>query len=218
MKEPKEITKKKPCIFFTDTSPYKVINLEHFITSTGRELRIKSPLLLCRCGASRNRPYCDGSHVKIKFKGEKKPDCVTDRVVEYRGREITIVDNRGVCSHDGSCFRFLPQVFMPEKHRWIRPNQAGKEKIIQTIEKCPSGALSYKLDGKRYQNLDREPAIVVARNGPFKIVGYIELQDDMHSKPECKEHYTLCRCGGSKNHPFCDGSHLRNGFTDHHSI
>lgn len=207
-------SKKKPCISFTETSGYRVTDLECLMTSKGPKLETKSPMLLCRCGGSRKKPFCDGSHTKIGFVAQKKPDRVADRIVEYKGKEITIVDNRGVCSHDGSCFRLLPLVFMPEKHRWIRPNEASKEEIIRTIEKCPSGALSYILDGKRYQDLDREPAIVVAKNGPFEIVGGIELGDTVGSKPECEEHYTLCRCGGSKNHPFCDGSHLTNDFQD----
>jgi CDGSH-type Zn-finger protein len=200
--------KKKPSISFTITSAYRVTDLEFLITSNGHKLETKPTLLLCRCGASHKKPFCDGSHSKIGFIAQKKPDRKADRTVEYKGKEITIVDNRGVCSHDGACFQNLPQVFMPEKHRWIRPNHASMEKIVQTIEKCPSGALSYILDGKRYQGLDRKPAIIVAKNGPFEIVGGIELQDNADSKPECKEHYTLCRCGGSRNHPFCDGSHL----------
>lgn len=209
-----DASKKKPCISCTETSAYRVTDLECLITSKGQKLETKSTMLLCRCGASQKKPFCDGSHSKIGFIAQKKPDRVADRVVKYKGKEITIVDNRGVCSHDGSCFRFSPTVFMPEKHRWIRPNEASKEEIIQTIKKCPSGALSYILNGVRYQDLDRKPAIVVAKNGPFEVVGGIELKDASGSKPESKEHYTLCRCGGSRNHPFCDGSHLKNGFKD----
>jgi CDGSH-type Zn-finger protein len=210
MKDPEE----KPIVIFTKTSAYKVIDLKRLKRLEGQNLAVKSVMFLCRCGASGNKPYCDGTHSRIGFVGEKKPDRVDDRVVEYRGREITIVDNRGICSHDGACFRNLPQVFMPGKFRWIRPNEATREEIIRTIRMCPSGALSYQLGGKRYQDLDREPAIIVVKNGPFEIIGGIKLKDDMDSRPESKENYTLCRCGGSKNHPFCDGSHLKNGFQD----
>jgi hypothetical protein len=88
------------------------------------------------------------------------------------------------------------------------------DEIIQTIEKCPSGALSYRLGEKRYQDLNRKPAIKVAKDGPLQVVGYVELKDDMGSTPESEEHYALCRCGDSKNKPFCDGTHHETGFRD----
>ncbi|HNZ52790.1 MAG TPA: CDGSH iron-sulfur domain-containing protein, partial [bacterium] len=77
----------------------------------------------------------------------------------------------------------------------------------------PSGALSYTVDGVCYKDLfDRDPAIKVAKGGPLMVEGYIEFKDDQNSCPESKEHYCLCRCGQSKNHPFCDGAHLSCGF------
>jgi len=43
---------------------------------------------------------------------------------------------------------------------------------------------------------------------PLEVTGCIELRGDENDKPECEEHYTLCRCGVSQNKPFCDGSHF----------
>lgn len=97
---------------------------------------------------------------------------------------------------------------------WIDPDGAPAAAIIAAIEHCPSGALSYQLGSRRYQELEAEPGITLAPNGPLHVQGGILLKDDKGSKPECREHYTLCRCGGSKNKPFCDGSHLDNGFSD----
>ena len=79
---------------------------------------------------------------------------------------------------------------------------------------CPSGALSYTKDGVLYKDQDREPAITIEKNGPYCIVGGIDLNDPKGSKPESKEHYALCRCGASKNKPFCTGEHRDIHFED----
>ena len=206
--------RKKPTITFTSTSPYMVSDLANLSDSVRGELPVQPTTALCRCGASKNKPYCDGTHTVINFSGEKEPDRVADRVKDYVGRLITIHDNRGVCSHDGACTRNSPTVFILGRKPWIDPDGAPVEEIVKTIERCPSGALSYSLEGKRYQGLDRGPAIKVSKHGPLKVVGHIELKDDQDSKPQIAEHYTLCRCGLSKNKPFCDGTHIAEDFKD----
>jgi CDGSH-type Zn-finger protein len=203
----KGLRKRKPVITVLENGPYIVRGLEHFKDSEGRELPVQPAMSLCRCGASRNKPYCDGSHTKIGFAGGKDPNRASGKVNEWRGKGITIVDNTDVCCRDMSCINNLPQVFTEEN-----PDAASVKEIIETIKKCPSGALTYKMGGRHCQSFNREPAITVAKDGPFKVVGGIRLKDDMESKPACPEHYTLCRCGHSKNKPFCDGSHLDIGF------
>ena len=79
---------------------------------------------------------------------------------------------------------------------------------------CPSGALSYTVGGVLYDSKDRSPAIVVTKNGPYRVVGGIALNDPEGSRPQSPEHYTLCRCGASKNKPFCCGEHRDVGFRD----
>jgi CDGSH-type Zn-finger protein len=202
-----------PWIVFTLYSPYGVVNLKEFTNSKGGDLQVTPVMNLCRCGESGYKPYCDGTHSKIGFVGEKEDDREPDMVEEYEGKDITIVDNRGVCAANGACVNGLPSVFRDEDP-WIHPDSASVKEIIETIEKCPSGALSYKIGGRHYQDLDRTPAIRVAKNGPLQVEGYIVMQDEVGNTPECKEHYTLCRCGGSSNRPFCDGTHLDNDFED----
>jgi CDGSH-type Zn-finger protein len=169
---------------------------------------------LCRCGVSKNKPYCDGSHTASGIDGEKKTGRLKDKVHSFAGKDITIHDNRGVCSHDRSCVELLPSVFTKGRRPWINPDGASVREIVAVIEKCPSGALSYTIGNITCTTLDRPPAIKVAKNGPLEITGGIILKDDMGSKPQSPEHYTLCRCGGSKNNPFCDGTHHANGFSD----
>lgn len=205
---------KKPKIVFTKSSPYKVLFLKNLINSKGEKLETRDMMNLCRCGLAKTKPFCDGSHYATGIDGEKKEGLPKDRVIDYKGEHITIHDNRLVCSHDQSCVIDLPEVFQRGKRRWIQPDGASVEKIIKTIKKCPSGALSYTLDGVHYDAQDREPAIIIARDGPLEIVGGIELEDDSGSVPQSPEHYVLCRCGASKNKPFCDGSHIEAEFSD----
>lgn len=210
----------KPLIVFTKYTPYHVVELDDLVNSKGERLDTATVTTLCRCGHSENKPYCDGTHADIGFSGVKSPDRVPDRVDEYVGEAIAIVDNRGVCAHKGACTDNLPQVFIPYDQRtdenapWIEPDRAAIKVVIQTIEKCPSGALSYKIGHRRYQDLDREPKITVSKDGPLEVVGGILLKDDQKSTPECDEHYCLCRCGESLNKPFCDGTHWDIDFSD----
>jgi CDGSH-type Zn-finger protein len=214
----KRSTRKKekslPVVVFTKYSPFMAVDLGHFRDHEGRILPVQPVTSLCRCGRSRSKPYCDGTHAQVGFVAEKKADRLPDRVKDYVGRAITIHDNRGVCSHDGACVRNLPAVFDTGKRPWINPDGAGVRKIIQTIKKCPSGALSYSIGKKRYQDLRRAPAVKVSKNGPYMLTGFVALKDDMGSKPESKEHCTLCRCGESSNRPFCDGTHRDINFDD----
>ena len=203
-----------PLVVFTKYSPYLVVDLENFKDADGNPLQIQPVMSLCRCGKSAQKPYCDGSHSKIGFVGEKTPKRTPDRVKNYPGRDITIHDNRGVCAHDTSCTNLLPAVFDISKRPWINPDGASVKEIIETVEKCPSGALSYTIGSRRYQDLERKPAITAAKNGPLHLTGGIRMKDDQRNKPESKEHCTLCRCGESENKPFCDGTHRDINFDD----
>jgi CDGSH-type Zn-finger protein len=206
--------KQKTSISLDKVSPYRVTNLENFTNSREEKLETTTEMYLCRCGHSRTRPYCDGSHAVMGIDSEKKPGRAKDKIRDFKGKDIIIHDNRGVCSHDQSCLKEQPDVFESGGVPWIKPDAANAEDIKKTIEKCPSGALSYTHEGKTWTGSGREPAIKVSHNGPLHVTGNITLEDDMNSKPCLEEHYTLCRCGGSKNKPFCDGTHLENGFND----
>jgi glutamate synthase domain-containing protein 2/CDGSH-type Zn-finger protein len=204
----------KPTIEATLNGPYAVRNLKNFNTSRGEPIKTEPEMRLCRCGQSSHKPFCDGTHAKVGFSSDKLDGRVPDRLDNYEGKELTIHDNRGVCSHAGYCTDNLPSVFIRGKEPWIDPNGASAEEIVRVIKMCPSGALSYTKDGVLYKDQDREPAITLSKNGPYRVVGGPEHEDANKSKPESKEHYTLCRCGGSKNKPFCDGTHWYINFRD----
>lgn len=168
----------------------------------------------CRCGKSENKPFCDGAHTKIGFSGEKEEDRAPDKVKDYKGKYITIHFNMGACAHAESCVKSASSVFRIDKRPWIYPDAADPEEIEKIIRSCPSGALSYSRDGVLYEDYPRPPEIIVCKDSFYKVVGNIELEEPDGSVPQSKEHYTLCRCGASKNKPFCDGTHWKIKFKD----
>lgn len=204
----------RPTIECRPDGPYIVRDLTDFRNSRGEAIPTQPVLALCRCGGSANKPLCDGTHKKIGFSGAKAPDATPDRLDAYRGRGITIYDNRGICAHAGQCTARLASVFKYGSEPWIDPEGAPVEAIIATVRACPSGALSYALDGGEEAQAPRQPAILITKDGPYAVVGGIELIGQSWSQGASPEHYTLCRCGASKNKPFCDGSHWRIGFKD----
>ena len=204
----------KPTIECASNGPYIVENLENLQNSKGDRIPTKPVIALCRCGGSANKPFCDGTHSKIGFSGAKVSDGRKDVRKNYAGRKITIHDNRSICSHAGFCTDRLNSVFRLKAEPWIDSDAALAEEIIETIKKCPSGALSYSVDGIEHRDQDREPMVMVSKDGPYCITGGAELTGEPRGAGASEEHYTLCRCGGSKNKPFCDGTHWRIGVKD----
>jgi CDGSH-type Zn-finger protein/ferredoxin len=193
--------------------PYLVMNLPELTNSKGETLRTRPVVALCRCGGSALKPYCDGTHARIGFDSAKSPQRRPDQLKRYDGREITVTDNRGTCCHFGNCTDHLPEVFGERPNGFVQPDAASKQEIIDIVRACPSGALGYALDGVAYAGEQRAPSIVVSKNGPYYVRGGIDLHDTQRNDGASREHYALCRCGRSKNKPFCDGSHW-NVFVD----
>jgi CDGSH-type Zn-finger protein len=201
-----------PTIDCPENGPYIVKGLKSLSGSDGAAITVKETIALCRCGRSDDKPFCDGTHAKIGFTSERQAERVPDRRDSYAGARITIHDNRGLCAHAGVCTERLAAVWRMNQEPWIDPDGAGVEAIIETIRLCPSGALAYTLGGTEHRDLDQPPAIRVARDGPYRVTGGVNLKGQAWGEDTSREHYTLCRCGASKNKPFCDGSHWQAGF------
>jgi CDGSH-type Zn-finger protein len=217
----------RPKLVVLPNGPYLLINdnepkiIENLQNSKGEPLSTIRGVSLCRCGASNNKPFCDGTHGKIGFSSENKDNTgeqtIKDKRKNYVGKEITIHDNRKICSHAAECVNHLQSVFNLNARPWVKPDAAKIEEIINTIRKCPSGALSYSIDGVEYRDQnDRKPLVTISKDGPYLITGGIDLIGDNIQFAEgfSKEHYTLCRCGASSNKPFCDGMHRTINFKD----
>jgi len=200
-----------PYYLLHDMAPAEVPNLRR---ENGVACANVRGIPLCRCGGSANKPFCDGTHSRIGFKSERATDGSQDRRTSYAGKRITIHDNRGICAHAGACTDNLKSVFRMDAEPWIDPDGAAVDEIVATIRKCPSGALSYSLDGAEHRDQQRAPMVTVTDDGPYAITGGVELMSVPFGDGASREHYTLCRCGGSKNKPFCDGAHWNLGFRD----
>ena len=197
----------------TPNGPYVVKDLGSLSNRKGA-IEAPATMALCRCGGSANKPFCNGTHATNGFSSAKLEGRVPDKLESYQSGKLNINDNRGICAHAGRCTDGLPAVFRLKKEPWIDPAGAPGEEIIETVRKCPSGALSVSGDDTVESDASGEPAIFVAPNGPYVVTGGPELRDTERGEGASRKHFTLCRCGGSKNKPFCDGTHWHNKFSD----
>ncbi|MDX2052984.1 MAG: CDGSH iron-sulfur domain-containing protein [Polyangiaceae bacterium] len=131
-------------------------------------------------------------------------------IEEVRGKRALIQFEAKKCIHSRHCVLDRPDVFVPNvAGEWIHPDNATPEEIAALAENCPSGAIRYeRLDGGPGE---KPPLVNLARvreNGPLAV--HAELNLEGHG---ALFRATLCRCGLSKNKPFCDSSHTAGGFS-----
>jgi CDGSH-type Zn-finger protein/uncharacterized Fe-S cluster protein YjdI len=129
------------------------------------------------------------------------------RKKEYKGSDITVSFEMSRCIHARNCFLKLPEVFDPAQRPWVQPDTAPAEEIAAIVRSCPSGALAFQYADATTEAAPKINRIAVLENGPLAIAGDVSLEDDA---PETR--LTLCRCGLSKNKPYCDFSHVDGGF------
>jgi len=189
-----------------EDGPYRVSGACRVRNSRGEDVPTRGRFALCRCGSSSNKPFCDGTHAKIGFDGTRFTTVSLDAAQPYRGKGITIHDNRALCAHAGICTDGLPGVFRLGHEPWIEADGADAAAAIAIVQRCPSGALSYSLDGVPPPAGSGEHLITASANGPLFVNGSVELRAE-GARPRDPGRYALCRCGGSKNKPFCDGTH-----------
>jgi CDGSH-type Zn-finger protein/truncated hemoglobin YjbI len=213
-----------PQIQAAHNGPYLVTNAAHLYDWLGQVMPVRPQMALCRCGGSRIKPLCDGTHARVGFTDGKDPERVPDRRDTYVGQQVTILDNRGTCQHSGFCTDRLATVFHLREEPFVTPSGGRMDEIIRAVRDCPSGALSYAIDGEEARDevdyhRTRDQAIEVSRDGPYRIVGGITLvdstgEDVVRNEGASREHYALCRCGHSQNKPFCSGMHWYVQFKD----
>ena len=185
---------------------------ENVLFKDGKELEKENPAYLCRCGHSKNKPFCDGTHEKVGF--TSKQEISEETLQVYEGKEITVNFNRSICAGAANCVHGLPSVFASDKStNWIYPDKDSNDKIIKTVNSCPSGALSYSIKGKVTIDKRIEIKISIVKNGPYVVEG-VKLEGMPTPTNFSTTKYVLCRCGHSKNRPFCDYSHAENNWSD----
>ncbi len=171
----------------------------------------RSTYALCRCGASEQKPFCDGTHASIEFDGtETAPtDSYGERSKSYSGTGIEVFDDRSICMHAGFCGNQVTNVWK------MTPNTDDtvvRSQVMAMIENCPSGALSFAVDGEVIEP-DLPEEVAVVPDGPLWVSGGIPVQRSDGESMETRQRVTLCRCGASAIKPLCDGSHTEIGFS-----
>lgn len=126
----------------------------------------------------------------------------------YTAKDIKVFYDMKLCIHAAECVRGLPQVFDTAKKPWIQPEHAAADAIADVIRRCPSGALRYeRLDDSPNETSPDEITGTFAENGPLYLRGAIKLTNHEGKTLFEGSRVALCRCGASKNKPFCDRSH-----------
>jgi len=174
---------------------------------------------LCRCGASQTKPFCDGSHAKIGFDGtetaSREPYLAQASMIE--GPVLSLSDAEGLCAFARFCD--------PHGQVWSQVDQTGdanvRAQFLRQVHDCPAGRL---VAWDRESGRPIEPELPVSIgliedpmeecSGPLWLRGGIPVVSADGFAYEVRNRATLCRCGASKNKPFCDGSHAAIKFKD----
>ncbi len=127
-----------------------------------------------------------------------------------RGKKLTMVFDAHRCIHSRHCVTELPRVFLANTPgEWLFPDQADADLLAAVIRECPSGALHYeRLDGHVGEEVPEVNMIRIRENGPYAVLADLAVT----GREDAGYRAVLCRCGLSKNKPFCDTSHVAAGF------
>ena len=189
-----------------ENGPYGVEGDFQLLDGRRRRLETSGPTELCRCGESRNQPLCDriGCEAGFEAAGESSPP--DPRL--YTGSTIHVSYNASICIHDAACIYGAPDVFDVRKRPWIDLKDADPDRVAGVIWECPSGALQYRrLDGGEDEQPDRPATILAVPNGPYYLKGDIQIVTETGERLHGCPRASLCRCGASRNKPFCDNNH-----------
>jgi len=177
---------------------------------------VKETYLLCRCGRSMNKPFCDSRHSETNFSGRETAgqEEYLDNPRKYEGPDVDLLDIPDLCSGTRFCH--------PSGGVWGLTKKSDREKLkkiaLQESCACPSGRLTHvdKKNGKPVEP-DFEPSISSTddpganTSGPLWVKGGVPVESSEGKTYRIRNRVTLCRCGKSLNKPFCDGAHMRFG-------
>jgi CDGSH-type Zn-finger protein len=184
----------------------------------GDAFETKATYSLCRCGQSGTKPFCDGSHARVGFDGTETASRSTylEEARTQRGPTLNMTDVPSLCASTRFCD--------PNGDAWHLVMRDGEAAALLTSRQaglCPSGRLvvwdketnvAIEPTYPPSVGLIEDPSQGVA--GPIWVRGGIPITSADGETYEVRNRVTLCRCGGSSNKPFCDGTHGAIGFTD----
>jgi CDGSH-type Zn-finger protein/uncharacterized Fe-S cluster protein YjdI len=134
---------------------------------------------------------------------------------DYQGKAATVRYDATRCIHAEECVRGAPSVFDPQARPWIQPDHAAVDHLAEVVARCPTGALTlHRPDGALLEPAPARNSASIAARGPIYLRGRISVPGGEHATLVEYTRIALCRCGASRNKPFCDGSHERIGFAD----
>lgn len=135
---------------------------------------------------------------------EAKAYAVVDGVEHVQGEKVSIHFHTKLCIHSRYCVTQAPRVFLANvEGPWIHPDDMDAEELASVARNCPSGAIQYaRHDGAPAEQAPPVNLVRTLQDGPNAWRG--DLRIDGQS---IGYRATLCRCGASKNKPYCDGSH-----------
>jgi len=173
---------------------------------------------LCRCGRSKDMPYCDSSHCDFDFDGTETAltNTFADRQrVDERGVGIVVKSDFSLCMDSGFCGNRLTTI------RKMTPGTAEpkiRAEIMAMIDRCPSGTYSYAMD-KDSPDIEADLPMQIAQTieitefgpieGPLWVTGNIPVERADGQPFETRNRVTLCNCGESGRKPLCDGTHRK---------
>ena len=131
---------------------------------------------------------------------------------EYVTDEIVVEWEPRLCYHSKNCVRSLPQVFEESRRPWVKVDAATADEVEAAVARCPSGALRTRRPGVPTAKRRQPPEFRASANGPLLVSGGVRIVDAEGNVLYEGEKAALCRCGGSGNKPFCDGTHEKIGF------
>jgi CDGSH-type Zn-finger protein len=185
----------------------------------GKKYPANDPCGLCRCGQSKNKPFCDGTHAEVGFDGTETAsrEPFEKQAEVMNGPTLRLKDASDFCATARFCHR--------NGGTWELTNHSDNPKArkiaIEEACNCPSGRLVEcdKKTGKVLEpELEKSISLVEDPqkkvSGPIWLRGGVPVESSDGSMYEVRNRVTLCRCGKSRNKPFCDGSHIDEGFND----
>lgn len=182
----------------------------------GKTFEIKSyPAALCRCGKSKNAPFCDGAHNIDGFDGTETAsfEPMANMSMTFGGPNLNLMDNESLCS--------LARFCDAKGTIWqlIRTgNKDDDEQAIKEADLCPSGRLlMFDKNGNIIEKTLPQSICTIEDeglklSGPLWIRGSIRVESADGKSYEVRNRQTLCRCGKSANKPFCNGAHAKTNF------
>jgi CDGSH-type Zn-finger protein len=171
---------------------------------------------LCRCGHSRNKPFCDESHYAVNFDGTETADTrptVERQMIYPEGKGVVVKADGWLCMNSGFCGNRLATI------RQLVENTDDvnvRSNVIAMVERCPSGSLTYAMapgEPDIEPDLPQQIAVVTEFTsdgpieGPLWVTGNIPVERADGKPFETRNRVTLCNCGRSMSKPLCDGTH-----------